>query len=148
MRFWRASGRAVAFIGLALGSWDCASRVSQGVNTAALASARQQAPEGAAVYDRECADCHGGDGEGGSSIPALFTRDALPKAREGRATFASAADVEHFIRTKMPLPKSRAGSLSDEQSFRVTAFILQVRGIALPEGGLDATNAARVIVNP
>jgi mono/diheme cytochrome c family protein len=144
MRFSRAAG----FVLLAMSSWDCASGLARGANAGALAGARQRLPEGAALYDRECADCHGGEGEGGSSIPALMTQDALPKTREERATFRSAADVEHYIRTQMPLPKRRIGSLSDEQSFRVTAFILQARGMALPEAGLDEANAARVIVNP
>jgi mono/diheme cytochrome c family protein len=77
-----------------------------------------QATRGAALFDRECAGCHGPDGEGGGMAPALV----------GAAFYANydgqtVGDLFERNRTTMPVGKE--GRLSGTQNADITAFMLQ-----------------------
>src|SRR5687768_11350410 len=94
-----------------------------------LAAARARAPEGAALYARECAGCHGGRGEGLSSAPSVMGPSALPIFARGdtrmnsleledgiekegletpseptRPAFRTAEDLFAYVSKWMPLP--------------------------------------------
>ena len=66
--------------------------------------------------------------------PALHGLDALP-------AFQDAAALQAFIRAAMP--RHAPGTLSDEQSYALTAFILKLNRV-LPETKLSRENAAAV----
>jgi mono/diheme cytochrome c family protein len=77
-----------------------------------------QATRGAALFDRECAGCHGPDGEGGGMAPALV----------GAAFYANydgqtVGDL--FERNRTTMPVGREGRLSGTQNADITAFMLQ-----------------------
>jgi mono/diheme cytochrome c family protein len=112
-----------------------------------LAAARQASPKGAQVYAKQCADCHGRDGAGIGTSPAVMGGDALGLTGSGRPQFKTAQDVFEYVQSSMPLPKSKAGSLSDGEYWAVTAYILAASGKKVPKD-LGPDSASEVVVNP
>ena len=146
MRFGREVARwAALVVGLAV--VGCAG--GMGASEPQLAYAQQQAPQGADVYASQCADCHGKSGGGGPHAPPVMGPNGLPlHGHDGDAgPFATAQDVFSFVKAKMPLPKSHAGTLSDAQYWAVTNYILAGKGVKLPSGGATPANAASVVAN-
>jgi len=68
-------------------------------------------------------------------IPALIGESALAK-------FSDAAQLHAYIRATMPFWKP--GSLTEEESWRVTAFILRENDLWEDSAQVDASNAANV----
>lgn len=92
--------------------------------------------EGARLYAEQCAACHGADARG--TRPA--DRGAFPALAGGIGSLASAKPVKtvgsfwpyptilfDYIRRAMPLP--RPGSLSADQVYALSAFILWKNGL-------------------
>lgn len=114
----------------------------------AQAALTEQYDAGKKVFtEKKCASCHGDDGAGNPKNPPVIGEKALPEAapktsklRKGVA-FKTAADVEAFVKAKMPL--KAPGTLSDDEAFAVTAWILSESKVAI-SAKLDASNAASV----
>ena len=136
-----------------------------------LPAAPSQADHGAQVYWLSCMPCHGDTGQGltdefrengyppednncwargchgrvpyengftlPTAIPAVIEKTALAK-------FKDAAQLHAYIRATMPFWKP--GSLTEEESWRVTAFILRQNGLWDSATELNASNAADVII--
>ena len=127
-----------------------------------------QADHGAQVYWLSCLPCHGDKGQGltdefrttyppeeqycwesgchgevpyesGFTLPkrisALIGQSALAK-------FSDAAQLNSYVRATMPFWKP--GSLTEEEAWRVTAFILRENGLWDDFKGLDESNASDV----
>jgi cytochrome c len=108
-----------------------------------------QIDEGGSVYKDHCASCHGTKGEG-DSAPAVVGVKALPLAppagaRTRKGEFKSAADVEAFVKSAMPI--DAPGTLSDAQAFAVVAWELHESGTELGGVALDPSNAAQIHVH-
>jgi mono/diheme cytochrome c family protein len=105
------SGAVVAALASSLAALSTKS-VWDGVYTEA------QAARGAAVFDRECAGCHGPEGSGGSMAPAL-----------SGVTFAANYDGQSvgdlFDRNRTTMPVGKEGGLSAQQVADITAYMLQ-----------------------
>jgi mono/diheme cytochrome c family protein len=141
-----------------------------GATEAAIAGAQQKSPQGADIYARECAGCHGKRGEGLSASPNIIGAGALPTyardpsttgnvalqaenqqqqnlrppGQQTRQPFKTAADLEEFVSHWMPLPQSRVGSLKPEEYWAVVNFILVAHGSPVPPEGVTPANAANV----
>lgn len=108
-----------------------------------------QVAAGEKLYAGKCAMCHGAEGKGKGTTPGVIGKEALPvdlaksKARTG--PLKTGADLAKLIKDTMP-PDAR-GSLSDEQSFSLTAFILHKNGVALGGKAVDAANAASLSIH-
>jgi mono/diheme cytochrome c family protein len=141
-----------------------------------MANAKQKAGPGAELFDKECSACHGKRGEGLTAAPAIIGSGALaeyprdtslsanpamsnnqqagagdtarPPGAPSRDPFRTAQDVFSYVSTRMPLPKSRAGTLKPEEYWAIVNFMLIAHGSAVPDGGLTATNAASVSIAP
>ena len=87
-----------------------------------------QATRGAELFDRECAQCHGPSGAGGSMAPALVG-PAFSANYDGQTV----GDLFERNRTTMPIGKE--GQLSGQQNADITAFMLQVNGF--PAGATE-----------
>ena len=72
---------------------------------------------GKKLFTDNCARCHGGDGAGIGPAPALWG----PKSFSIGASMARTERAASFIRHNMPFDKP--GSLTDQQSFDVAAYI-------------------------
>jgi mono/diheme cytochrome c family protein len=77
-----------------------------------------QANRGAALFDKECAQCHGPSGEGGGMAPALVG-SAFAANYDGQTV----GDLFDRNRTTMPIGKE--GQLGGSQNADITAFMLQ-----------------------
>jgi hypothetical protein len=147
-----------------------------GATDANLAQARDRAAQGADLFARECARCHGERGEGQAGVPAIMGAGALPvypgdqsrsadtsfsdpqtlqeEARfrpagaPSRDPFRTAQDLYGFVSTRMPLPKERAGSLQPDAYWALVNFILTAHGSQVPDGGVNAANASSVPAAP
>ena len=86
---------------------------------------------GAAVYASTCARCHGADGSGLQTTPAVWGEHSYSigasMARVGRAAA--------FVRRNMPFDKP--GTLTDQQAFDVAAFVNAHARPDLPGKALD-----------
>jgi len=117
-------------------------------SVAQQAALTEQYELGKKVYaEKKCASCHGDHGEGNPKNPPVMGEKALPEAapktaklRKGVA-FKTAADVEGFVKAKMPLKKP--GTLSDDEAFAVTAWMLSENKAPI-EKKVDASNAASI----
>jgi len=127
-----------------------------------------QADYGAQVYWLSCLPCHGDKGQGLTDefratyppeeqycwergchgenpyesgftipkfIPGVIGPDAVSK-------FADAAQLNSYIRVAMPFWKP--GSLTEEEAWRVTAFLMRENGLWSGNGELNASNAGGI----
>jgi cytochrome c len=115
----------------------------------AAAALAEQYDAGKKVYgEKDCDSCHGDNGEGNPKTPAVIGLDkALPekpaktaKLRKG-VTFKTADDVAKFIKAKMPI--KTPGTLTDDETYAVTAWILSESKVNIT-AKLDASNAASI----
>lgn len=162
-------GSSIAALGLVLGA---CSTTPLGASEPNLANAQQKAGPGAELFGRECGSCHGKRGEGLANAPAIIGSGALPvyprdqslstnpalsnaaaqqqqdasrpPGAPSRDPFRTAQDLFAYTSTKMPLPKSRAGSLKPEEYWAIINFMLLAHGSSVPDGGVTADNAASV----
>lgn len=133
-----------------------------------LPAAPSQADHGAQVYWLSCLPCHGDTGQGltdefrttyppeeqycwtrgchgevpyeqGFTIPKKIPAVIGPTTL---AKFTDAAQLNAYIRAAMPFWKP--GSLSEEDAWRVTAFILRQNNLWDDREELNASNAAQV----
>lgn len=166
-------GSSAAALAIAL---TACSATPLGASEPLLANAKKDAGPGAQAYDRECASCHGKRGEGLTNAPGIIGSGALPKypsdqslstnpalsnnaqqqaqdssrppGAPSRDPFVTAQDLYDYVSAKMPLPKSRAGTLKPEEYWAITSFMLIAHGSAVPAGGVNASNAASVLIAP
>jgi S-disulfanyl-L-cysteine oxidoreductase SoxD len=121
-----------------------------------LPSGRGSARAGAEIYRTQCAACHGAEGQGLEPLyPALIGRDP----RGERFDFASdptiprtignywshATTLYDYIRRAMPL--YTPGSLSADETYAVTAYLLAANKVIPDSAVLDAA-ALRAVVIP
>ena len=122
---------------------------------AELPAGRGTAAEGEALYAAQCASCHGAKGEGmDPAYPALVSRSPNgtfafatdPKAVKAIGNYWShAPSLFDYIKRAMPL--TAPGSLTDDQVYAVTAYLLAVNTVIPRTATLDAA-ALRAVKMP
>jgi len=119
-------------------------------NGAGLPAGSGTAAQGAPIYAASCASCHGANGEGQGAYPQLI---GGPK---GQVDFASdykiprtignywpyATSLYDYIRRAMPL--TAPGSLTADQTYAVSAYLLSKEGIIPETATLDAKSLAAI----
>jgi mono/diheme cytochrome c family protein len=95
-----------------------------------------QANRGAALFDRECAQCHGPAGEGGGMAPALVG-SAFSANYDGQTV------GELFDRNRTTMPVGKEGQLSGLQNADITAFMLQVN--KFPPGATELPSQSMLL---
>ncbi len=94
-----------------------------------LPSGKGTALEGKAIYDAQCAACHGPKGTGGSA-GELAGGSALDGPHPDQTVgnyWPYATTIFDFVRRSMPLNAPR--SLSDDQVYAVTAYLLNINAL-------------------
>lgn len=110
-----------------------------------LPPGRGNVAQGRVVYQEACAGCHGGEADDG---PA-------PKLRGGRGSLASAKPLltigsywpyaeTLFDYVRRAMPFDRPGSLSDDQVYAITAYLLRINDIVAEDAELDAACLPRI----
>jgi cytochrome c len=107
----------------------------QGASTATGAYTEAQAEEGRAIYEAQCAICHGAMLEGTYEIPALKGRFVAHWAGRPVATLADYISVA--------MPQMAPGTLSPEDSAALTAYLLKENGMPAGTRALPADMAAQ-----
>ena len=120
--------------------------ISIGPTGAELPPGRGTATEGAPVYKQKCAACHGATGIGGPApglkskvgpeVPIWERERILPL----RAPFATT--VWDYINRGMPL--GREGTLTADEVYALTAYLLFINGVIPESEVLDAQSLPKV----
>jgi mono/diheme cytochrome c family protein len=115
------------------------------------AFAEDQAAQGAQLYAKHCASCHGDAGQGSKKSPPVVGKDALPLdppagAKIRKTQFHTAKDVLDFISKSMPAKKP--GSLKPEEYNAILAFDLKANGVDVSKITIDSTTAAKITLHP
>jgi len=121
--------RALFIIALAVVSTAAARSVWDGVYTKA------QAQRGQAVYQQECAKCHGQNLAGGEAAPPLTGAEFL-KNWNGKTAGAL------YERTRKTMPSDDPGNLSTRQYADLVAYMLGANEFPAGEKELDRDPAS------
>jgi len=127
-------GKAIAPADIA--PWD----ISIGPDGAGLPPGRGTPAQGAVVYETKCQACHGEKAAGGPNDPLVGGMGSLASGKTPIKTVGSywpyATTLFDYIRRAMPFPESK--SLTGDEVYAVSAYILHLNGIIGPDDVLDA----------
>jgi cytochrome c len=103
------------------------------------------AKQGADVFARYCAACHGNRGQGGSAEELVGGTQALDSASPDRTVgrywpFATTL----FDYTRRAMPPNAPGSLTDDEVYAVTAWLLNKEGLIASDFSLNAQALPKV----
>ena len=111
-----------------------------------LPKGRGTVVQGQGIYETLCANCHGDRGQGMLQYPALTGGQATLKSSDPLRTVGSywpyATTVWDYIHRKMPY--ARPGTLTPDQTYAVTAFVLYLNGILDKKAELNETTLPHV----
>ena len=100
--------------------------------------------KGAPIYAQKCAHCHGEQGKGG--VNAAVVGGAPVKSMDTTKTIANfwpyATTLFDFIRRAMPFQQPR--SLTDDEVYALTAYILALNKLIGEQDVMDAQSLPRV----
>ena len=111
-----------------------------------LPKGRGTVVQGQRVYETLCANCHGDRGQGMLQYPALAGGQGTLRSKNPVRTVGSywpyATTVWDYIHRTMPY--SRPGTLTPDETYAVTAFILYLNGIVDEKAELNEATLPRV----
>jgi cytochrome c len=111
-----------------------------------LPAGRGTAKEGAQLYrSKGCAGCHGATGIGGTAPPLKPKDQNADVWRRGRilpTRSPFATTVWDYINRAMPL--NREGTLTTDEVYALTAFLLNINGVIPEDEVLDAQNLPKI----
>ncbi|QCW84842.1 cytochrome c [Methylotuvimicrobium buryatense] len=103
--------------------------------------------EGETVYRAHCIGCHGSEGRGGSAEELAGAEHSLiddPPDKTIGTYWPYATTLFDFTRRSMPL--SNPGSLTDDQVYAVTAYLLYLNRIIGPDDEMNAQLLPAVVM--
>jgi mono/diheme cytochrome c family protein len=122
--------------------WD----ISIGPDGAGLPPGRGTAAQGEAVYAAKCQACHGEKGAGRPNDALVGGKGSLEAGKAPVKTVGSywpyATTLFDYIRRAMPFPDSK--SLTDDEVYAVSAYILSLNEIIGKDDVLDAQSLPKV----
>jgi cytochrome c len=125
-----------------IASWD----ISIGPDGAGLPTGEGTPKQGEAVYAEKCIACHGEKGAGKPNDQLVGGRGSLSGAQAPVKTVGSfwpyATTLFDYVRRAMPLNAPK--SLSDEEVYAVSAYILRLNGIIGEADAMDAQTLPQV----
>jgi len=126
-------------------AWD----ISIGPDGKGLPVGHGTSKEGAEIFIAKCAVCHGPEGQGGKIGPRVVggiadteTLKTLKPVRSVGGYWPYATSVWDFIRRAMP--RGQSGTLTPNEVYAVTAFILFKSGILQEGDVLDQNTLPKV----
>ena len=125
-----------------IASWD----ISIGPYGAGLPPGSGTAGQGEAVYVAKCQACHGEKGVGGPNDALVGGMGSLAPGKTAVKTVGSywpyATTLFDYIRRAMPFPETK--SLTNDEIYAVSAYILNLNGIVATDEVLDAQSLPKV----
>ncbi|MGH7707139.1 MAG: c-type cytochrome [Vulcanimicrobiaceae bacterium] len=101
--------------------------------------------QGQQVFAANCSACHGAQGQGGPMdrlVGGVGTLNTDKPVKTIGSYWPYAATVVDYIRRTMPF--NRPGTLTNDQVYAVTAYLLYLNGIADKSAVMNAKTLARV----
>lgn len=124
-------------------SWNIDIRTPDGKG---LPQARGTVAEGKKIYDQKCIACHGADAKGGpvfgTMVGGFETMKTDRRVLTPGSMYPYAPILFDYIRRAMPMDKPQ--SLTDDEVYAVSAYILNLNGLVPADGVMDAHTLARV----
>ena len=101
--------------------------------------------EGRAVYEKHCASCHGPDGRGGTADPLAGATMALTSEYPEKTigTYWPYATTL-FDMTRRSMPMNVPGTLSNDEVYAVTAYLLYLNKIIGEKDQMNAKTLSHV----
>jgi S-disulfanyl-L-cysteine oxidoreductase SoxD len=125
-----------------LAPWD----ISIGPDGAGLPAGRGTPKEGEAVYAANCQACHGEKGAGRPNDTLVGGFGTIASDRPAVKTVGSywpyATTLFDYIRRAMPYQQTK--SLTNDEVYAVSAYILHLNGVIGADDALDAQSLAKV----
>jgi len=122
--------------------WD----ISIGPDGAGLPPGRGTAAQGEAIYAAKCQACHGEKGAGRPNDALVGGKGSLDAGKAPVKTVGSywpyATTLFDYIRRAMP--QNAPQSLSNEDVYALSAYVLSLNGIVPTNAVLDATSLAAI----
>ena len=100
---------------------------------------------GAKVYAEKCQSCHGPQGKGGPQdqlTGGVGTMTSAKPVKTPVSYWPSATTIFDYVRRAMPLQSPE--SLTDDEVYAVTAYILSIDGVVPQDAVLDARSLPQV----
>ncbi len=124
-----------------IAAWD----ITIGPQGKGLPHGAGAAREGAQVYEVRCKECHGEAGAGGDQVGFV----GKPEQLVGEKTVRNVGSfwpyaTTLFDYTRRAMPFDRPGTLTDDQIYAVTAYILYLNGIVGEDETMDAETLPQV----
>ena len=110
-----------------------------------LPEGRGSVSQGRDVFAQQCASCHGEKGEGGLGDRLVGGQGTIGTAKPIRTVgsyWPYATTLFDYIRRAMP--QNAPQSLSNEDVYAVSAYILSLNGLAAADATLDAKSLAAI----
>lgn len=122
-------------------AWD----ISVAPDGTGLPEGRGTAATGREIYSNRCARCHGAKGEGRDSVPLAGGQGTLKNPKPLRTVgsyWPYATTIFDYINRAMPFNKP--GTLTHDQVYAVTAYILYLNGIVAENAEINARTLPQV----
>jgi len=100
---------------------------------------------GAMVYEEKCQSCHGPKGQGGPQdqlTGGIGTLTSQKPVKTPVSYWPSATTIFDYVRRAMPLQSPQ--SLTNDEVYAVTAYILSIDGVVPQDAVLDAKSLPQV----
>ncbi|WGR73680.1 MULTISPECIES: cytochrome c [unclassified Bradyrhizobium] len=110
-----------------------------------LPQGRGTVSHGREVFDQQCASCHGEKGEGGVGDRLVGGQGTLGMAKPIRTVgsyWPYATTLFDYIRRAMP--QNAPQSLSNDDVYAVSAYLLSLNGLVAADATLDAKSLAAI----
>ena len=134
-------GRAIAEADIA--PWNIDIRTPDGMG---LPAGRGTVAEGKAVYDAKCLVCHGAEAKGGpvfgTMVGGIGSFKTNARVLTPGSMYPYAPILFDYVRRAMPMDKPQ--SLSVNEVYAVSAYILQLNGVIPDNAVMDQNTLARV----
>ena len=112
---------------------------------AGLPAGRGSVSEGKRIYAQKCAACHGSDGQGGPMDRLAGGQGSLASPKPVKTIgsyWPYATTLFDYVRRAMPFNAPQ--TLSNNEVYAVTAYLLELNGILPADATLDAATLAAV----
>jgi len=137
-------GKAISEADVA--AWNIDVRTSDG---AGLPPGRGSVAQGRQIYAQKCAACHGPDGKGGAAYQypgALFggigSMTKVPRILTPGSMYPYAPVLFDYTRRAMPM--DRPQTLSNDETYALTAYLLSLSGLVPADAVMDAQSLPKV----
>jgi S-disulfanyl-L-cysteine oxidoreductase SoxD len=123
--------------------WNIDIRTSDGHG---LPAGRGSVAEGKQVYAAKCASCHGADAKGGpvygTMVGGIGSMKSSPRILTPGSMYPYAPILFDYIRRSMPM--DRPQTLTNNEVYAVSAFLLNLNGLVPPDAVMDAQSMPKV----